>query len=165
MLEFLKSNEVKTLNDRAKKAGSEWTRQCVQKGGRSVLDFTAIENGNSKETGVHVCMYVCAADVGSTDHCLMWTESQQTRVIKNKPGRQLHRWRLDKVEVKEKQREFQEEMTKNAEHFFSELMERTGTTYNRERSGERDRAEDRILEGTRDTMEVYLFFGENMFSE
>ena len=32
MLEFLKSNEVKTLNDRVKKAGPEWTRQCIQKG-------------------------------------------------------------------------------------------------------------------------------------
>ena len=47
MLEFLKINEMKTLNDRVKKAGPEWTRQCVQKGETSVLDFIVIEDGNT----------------------------------------------------------------------------------------------------------------------
>ena len=71
MLEFIKSNEMKTLDDGVKNAGTEWTRQCIQNGERSVLDFVVIEVGNSKETE----MLVCAADVGSTDHCLKWTES------------------------------------------------------------------------------------------
>ena len=31
MLEFLKGNEMKTLNNRVKKAGPEWTRQCIQR--------------------------------------------------------------------------------------------------------------------------------------
>ena len=49
--------------------------------------------------------------------------------------------RIDKLEVKEKQREFQEEMTKNAER-FSELLESIGTTEN---VTERDSAGDRII--------------------
>ncbi|MEO9966262.1 MAG: hypothetical protein ABJF11_10765 [Reichenbachiella sp.] len=32
MLKFLKHNEMKTLNDRVKKAEPEWTRQCIPKG-------------------------------------------------------------------------------------------------------------------------------------
>ena len=32
---------------------------------RPVIDFIVFENGNSKETEIHVC----AADVGSTAHC------------------------------------------------------------------------------------------------
>ena len=139
MLKFLQNNEMKTLNDRVKKSGPEWTRQCIQKGESSILDFIVVENGSSKETKVHVC----AADVGTTDHCLIWTESQQTRVIKNRRGRKLYRWRTDKLEVKEKQQEFQNEMSKNAEK-FSELLERIGTTEN---DVERDSAGARIIEG------------------
>ena len=55
----------------------------------------------------------------------------------------MYRWRIDKLEVKEKQREFQEEMAKNAER-FSELLESIGTTEN---DTERDSAGDRIIEG------------------
>ena len=55
-----------TLNDGVKKAGPKWTRQFIQKGERSVLDFIVIGNGNSTETEIHVC----AADVGSTEQCL-----------------------------------------------------------------------------------------------
>ena len=33
MMEFLMSNEMKTLNDRVKKAVPEWTTQCIKKGG------------------------------------------------------------------------------------------------------------------------------------
>ena len=55
----------------------------------------------------------------------------------------MYRWRIDKPEVKEKQREFQEEMAKNAER-FSELFENIGTTEN---DTERDGAGDRIIEG------------------
>ena len=98
-----------------------------------------IEKGNRKETEI----YVCAADVGSTDHRLIWTESQQTRVIKNRRGRKLYRWRIDKLEVTEKQREFQEEITKNAER-FSELLESTGTA---ESDTQRESTGDRMIEG------------------
>ena len=66
----------------------------------SVPDFIVVESGNStsKETVIHVS----GADVGSTDHCLIGAESQQSRVIKNRRGRKLYRWRIDKLEVKEK---------------------------------------------------------------
>ena len=85
MPKFLKNNEMKTLNDGVKKPGPEWTRQCTQKGKSSIVDSLVVEKGSSKETEVHVC----AADVGAPDHCLMWTESQQTRAIKNTRGRKL----------------------------------------------------------------------------
>ena len=54
----------------------------------------------------------------------------------------MYRRRIDKLDVKEKQREFQEEMAKNAESFF-ELLESIGTTEN---DVERDSAGDRIIE-------------------
>ena len=88
-------------------------------------------------------MHVCAADVGSTDQCLIRTESQQTGAIKNRRGRKLYISRIDELEVREKQREFQEEMTKNAER-FSELLESISTSQN---DTERDSAGDRIKEG------------------
>ena len=67
-----------------------------------------VEHGDSKEMDVHVC----AEDVGTTDHCLIWTESQQTRAKRNRRGRKLYKWRIDKLEMEEKQKEFQEEMAK-----------------------------------------------------
>ena len=86
MLEFFK-NSVKALTDRVKKAGPEWTRQCIPKGKSSVLDLIMLENGNGRETEIHVC----AADVGSTDHRLIWINIQQTRVMKNRRGRKSHK--------------------------------------------------------------------------
>ena len=53
------------------------------------------------------------------------------------------RWRIDKLEVKEKQEEFQEEMAKNAAH-VPRLLERISTTNN---DLERDTAGARIIEG------------------
>ena len=41
----------------------------------------------------------------------------------------MYRWSIDELEVEEKQQEFHEEMTKNAER-FSELLESIGTTEN-----------------------------------
>ena len=72
VLMFLK-NEMKTLNDSVKKPGPEWTRQCIRMGENSILDFIVVENGSSKETEVRVC----AADVGTTDHCLIWTVNRR----------------------------------------------------------------------------------------
>ena len=69
MLMFLKNNEMKALNDRVKSPGPERSRQCIQKGEFSFFDFIVVENGSSRKTEV----YVCAADVGTTDHCLIWT--------------------------------------------------------------------------------------------
>ena len=74
---------------------------------------------------------------------MQYGQSQQTRVVKNRRDRKLYRWRKDKPEVKEKQREFREEMTKNAKR-FSELLESIGTTEN---DTKRDNAGDRIVEG------------------
>ncbi|MEP1953909.1 MAG: hypothetical protein ABJJ26_03135 [Algoriphagus sp.] len=139
MLKFLKHNEMKVLNDRVKKSKPERTRQCKRKGENFILDFIVVENGSGKETELHVC----AADVGTTDHCLIWTDSQQTRVIKHRRGRKLPRWRIEKLQVKEKREEFQEEMAKNAEQ-FSERLERISTTRN---DIERDYAGARIIDG------------------
>ena len=65
---FRKNNEMKTLNDNVKKPGPEWTRQCTQKEEISI-HFMVVKNESSIETEAHEC----AADVGTTDHCLIWT--------------------------------------------------------------------------------------------
>ena len=65
-------------------------------------------------------------DVGTTDHSLIWTESQQTKTRRSWRGRKLYKWRVDKLEMEEKRQEFQEEMVRNAVR-FSELLERVGT--------------------------------------
>ena len=71
-------------------------------------------------------------------------DSQQTRVILNRRGSKLYRWRIDKLEVKEKQQEeFQQVMAKSTAQ-FSKLLESTGTTKN---DVEQDSAEARIIEG------------------
>ena len=70
----------------------------------------------------------------------MWTDCQQTRIIQNRRGRKLYRWRVDKLDVKEKQQEFQRETKEN----FSELLENIGTTKN---VIERDNARASIIEG------------------
>ena len=67
MRKFLKNNEMKMLNDKMKTPGPEWTRQRIQKGESSILDFKVVENGSSKDAEVHVC----AADVGTMDYCLI----------------------------------------------------------------------------------------------
>lgn len=64
-LKFLKNNEMNTLDDRANKPAPEWTRQCIQQGQCSVLDYS-VENRRNKEIEVHVR----TADPGTTDHCL-----------------------------------------------------------------------------------------------
>ena len=71
----VKHYEMKTWKTVVKKARPEWTinRECIQNGENSILDLIAVENGSSKETGIHVC----AADVGATNHCLIWTVSRR----------------------------------------------------------------------------------------
>ena len=75
MPKFPKNKEMKMLNDSVKTPGPEWTRTCMQTGESSIPDFIVVENGriNSKETEVHAC----AADVGTTDHCLMRTVNRR----------------------------------------------------------------------------------------
>ena len=58
---------------------------------RSVLDYVVVEYGNSKGMEVHVC----PEDVGTTDHYLIWTESQQTRAKINRRDRKLYKLRID----------------------------------------------------------------------
>ena len=58
--------------------------------------------------------YVGVEDVGTTDHSLIWKESQQTKARGSRRGRKLHKWRIDKLEMEEKRQEFQEAMAKNA---------------------------------------------------
>ena len=98
-----------------------------------------VEYGNRKEMEVHVC----PEDVGTTYHDLIWTESQPTRAKINRRGRKLYKWRIYKLEIEEKQHEFQEEMTKNAVR-FSELVKIVGTL---DSEMERDRAGAKIIEG------------------
>ena len=86
-MKFLENNEMKTLNDRARKPEAQWTwtRHCRDERERSVLDYIVVKNGNSKGMDVRVC----AEDVGTTYHCLIWTECQQTRAKRNRRSRKL----------------------------------------------------------------------------
>ena len=138
MLRFLDSSEMKVLNGRVRKTEPEWTRQCFKKGERSILDYIVVENGG-KETEVRVC----TTDVGTTDHALVWTALQQTRVIQSRRRRKMYRWRIDKLEVEETRVEFQEEMAVNDKK-LSELIEAMGTPKDAEG---RDQAGSRIIEG------------------
>ena len=105
---------------------------------RSVLDYVVVEYGNSKGMEVHVC----PEDVGTTDHYLIWTESQQTRTKRNRRDRKLYKWRVDKLEIEENQQEFKEEMIRKAVNFF-ELVKRVGRV---DTERERDRAGAKIIE-------------------
>ena len=67
----------------------------------------------------------CTEDLGTTDHSLIWTESQKRKGKRRRRGRQLYKWSIDKLEVEEKRQEFQEEMAKNAVK-VSELLDRVG---------------------------------------
>ena len=98
MLRFLESNEMKTLKDRSPKPEVQltWTRVCQDKRERSVLDYTVVEHGNRKEMEVHVG----AEDVGTADHSLIWTESQQTKA-RSRRGRKMYKWRIDKLEMED----------------------------------------------------------------
>ena len=98
----------------------------MPKGEISFLDFIVIEYGYVEETQLRV---VCAADVGNTDTCLILTQSQQDRVVKNRRGRKLYKWGIDEQEVEEKQQESQEHMVKHAER-FSELLKIIDETEN-----------------------------------
>ena len=132
---------MKTLNDRSPRPEAQWTwtRICKDKRERSVLDYIVVEHGSRKEMEVHVGV----EDVGTTDHSLIWTESQQTKTRRSRRGRKLYRWRIDKLEMEEKRQEFQEEMVRNAVK-FSELLEEVGTVGT---EMERNRAGAKIIEG------------------
>ena len=69
-------------------------------------------------------VHICPEDVGTTDHYLMWTKKQQARTKRNRRGRILYKWRLDELDIEEKQ-EFKEKMTRNAVK-FSELVKSVG---------------------------------------
>ena len=101
---FLRNNETKTLTDRVKRPGPKWTRQRIRKGESSIFDFIVVENGSCKETEVHVC----TADVGTTHHCL-FVQTVSRQFIIDRRDRKMYRWRIGKIEVKEKQ-EFQQEV-------------------------------------------------------
>ena len=55
----------------------------------------------------------------------------------------MYKWRIDKLEMEEKQQEFQEEVTKNAVK-FSKLLKNVGPV---DTEMERDRAGAKIIEG------------------
>ena len=67
------------------------------------------------------------------------TDSQQTRLIKNRRGRKLYRWRVDKLEVNKNSKSSNENAVQ-----LSELLENIGTTKD---DIERDNAGTRIIEG------------------
>ena len=68
------------------------------KTGHSVHDYVVVEYGNSKEMEVQVY----PEDIGTTDQYLIWTESQQARAKRNRRGRKLYKWRIDKLEIRRK---------------------------------------------------------------
>lgn len=90
-----------------------------------------------------MAVHVCATDMGTADHCLIWTESQLMRARGNGRSRKLCQWRIDRLELVETQQEFQEKTTENAVK-FSELLERVGAAGT---EMGRDRAEAKIIEG------------------
>lgn len=48
------------------------------------------------------------------NYCLIWTGSQQTKVLRNEQDGKLHIWRINGLEMERKQHLFQEEMAKDA---------------------------------------------------
>ena len=116
MCKFLESNELKTLNDRSPRPEAQWTwtRICNDKRERSVLDYIVVEHGNRKEMEVNVGV----EDVGTTDHSLIWTESQQTKTRRSRRGRKLYKRRIDKLGMEEKRQEFREEMVTKCSEVF-----------------------------------------------
>ena len=114
---FLESHEMKMLNGRSPRPEAQWTwtRICKDKRERSVLDYRVLEHENRKEIEVHLGV----EDVGTTDHSLTRTESQQTKARRSRRGRKLYKWRIDKLEMEQKRQEFQEEMVRNAVKFQS----------------------------------------------
>ena len=73
----------------------------------------------------------------------MRTDSQQTRLTKTRRCRKQYRWRIDQLEVKEKQQEASNRMEKKNAVQFSEPLESMGTTKD---DMERDNAGARIIE-------------------
>ena len=90
MLKFLKNNEMKTLNDRVRNPGPEWARQCTRKGESSNVDFLLLVV-DVEVVRNRKCMYAQRTKKLQIT-CLIWTDSQQTRVTKNRCGRKLYRW-------------------------------------------------------------------------
>ena len=89
ILKFLESNEMKTLNDRSPRPEAQWTwtRICKDKREHSVLDYIVVKHGNRKDMEVHVGV----KDVGTTDHSLTWTESQQTKARRSRRSRKMYK--------------------------------------------------------------------------
>ena len=58
-------------------------------------------------------------------------------------GRKFYKWRIDKLEMEEKRKEFEEEMAKNAVE-FSKLLKNVGPV---DTEIERNRAGAKIIEG------------------
>lgn len=92
------------MNSRVHEPGPQWTRQCIQKREIPILDDILIKHGGDEEMKVHVCV----VDAGNTDHHLIWTDSQQTKDIKDRRGKKRYKWRIDEAEIKEIKQEFQE---------------------------------------------------------
>lgn len=86
MLKFLDSNEMKEMNNRAPKPETQWSLDKRYDGKREhpIPISMVVENGNSEETQVHEC----AADLGSTDHRLIWTANR--RELSKRRGRRVY---------------------------------------------------------------------------
>ena len=89
-MKFLKNNEMKALNDRVRNPGPEWARQCTRKGESSNVDFLLLVV-DVEVVRNRKCMYAQRTKKLQIT-CLIWTDSQQTRVTKNRCGRKLYRW-------------------------------------------------------------------------
>lgn len=81
MVKFLEKVKMDTLNDRVQDPAPQRikTRQGKQEREGVLLDSVAVEYGNVKKTEAHLC----AAEVGSTNHCL--TRTVKRRELRRRP--------------------------------------------------------------------------------
>ena len=127
-MKFLKNNEMKTLNDRVRNPGPEWARQCTRKGESSNVDFLLLVV-DVEVVRNRKCMYAQRTKKLQIT-CLIWTDSQQTRVTKNRRGRKLYRWRIDTNTRSERKTAGVPRRDSRERRELSELLGSIGTTMN-----------------------------------
>lgn len=79
MQSYFKNNSMKTWKYYVNPTKPYVASQCILNKKSSIMDVIVVQHGNSKHTQVKIC----AVDVGTTDHCLIWAGSQVTIRIKN----------------------------------------------------------------------------------
>ena len=103
-LKVLGSNELMALNRR---------RECDKPDQRairneySILDYILVDRGITQIPKLHVS----AIDIGSTDHFLIWANTDRTRKVESKKQRKVFRWRVERLGDEGTRGEFQKALT------------------------------------------------------